>query len=294
VSGEANAHVSAQPSVTRQENLRASLWLVADMSLNIWALSIVKAMGLDYSAAQLVFLRASVGLLLVLPWAYRERSAFLSLDRLLLHALRVALSAATLACSFFAIARVPFALMSAIGFTRPILLMVLAAWMLREHIARPRWIAALIGLSGALVALNPGQTAFSWGLVATIATVLGGTLAIIITRRLKGAPAMIMMVFYTAGLALFTAPFAWANWTIVEADHWPLLVAVGVFAQCAQFCFLKAHWLGEAGVLGPVSYLSLILSTGAGFFFFGEVPGLSLIIGAAIILGAAWYIGRSA
>lgn len=288
------ARPPAPASATRQDNLRASLWLMLDMSLNIWALSIVKAMGLDYGATQLVFLRACVGLLLALPWAYRERSAFLRLDRLPLHAFRVVLSAITLALSFFAIARVPFALMSAIGFTRPILLMVMAALILREHITKPRWIAALVGLTGALVALNPSQTAFSWGLAAVVATVFGGTLAIIFTRQLKGTPAVVMMVFYTAGLALFAGPFAWSHWTVVETAHWPLLLGVGLFAQSAQFCFLKAHWLGDAGVLGPVSYLSLILSTGAGFFFFGEVPGPSLIIGAVIIIGAAWYISRSA
>lgn len=289
-----NVDQSVPLPVARKDNLRASAWLVADMSLNIWALSIVKAMGLDYGATQLVFLRASVGLLLVLPWAWRERAAFLTLERLPLHAFRVVLSAITLALSFFAIARVPFALMSAIGFTRPILLMVMAALILREHIAKPRWIAALVGLTGALVALNPSQTSFSWGLAAVVATVVGGTLAIIITRKLKGTPAVVMMLFYTAGLVLFAAPFAWVDWTVVEATHWPLLLAIGLFAQSAQFCFLKAHWLGEAGVLGPVSYLSLILSTGAGYFFFGEVPGVSLIIGAVIILGAAWYISRSA
>lgn len=288
------ANVSRPEPATRQDNLRASLWLILDMSLNIWSLSIVKAMGLDYGATQLVFLRAIVGLLLVLPWAYRERSAFLTLDRLPLHAFRVALSAITLAASFFAIARVPFALMSAIGFTRPILLMIMAALMLRERIAKPRWIAALVGLAGALIAMNPSHAALSWGLAALVVTVLAGTLAIIVTRQLKGTPAVVMMVFYTGGLALFTAPFALANWSPVAPGDWPFLLAIGVFAQAAQFCFLKAHWLGDAGMLGPVSYLSLILSTGAGFFFFGEVPGLSLIIGAVIILGAAWSIGRSA
>ena len=279
---------------TRQDNWRAAIWLIADMSLNIWALSIVKAMGLDYSASQLVFLRASVGFLLVLPWAFHERSAFFKLDRLPLHTLRIGLSTVTLAASFFAIARVPFALFSAINFTRPIILMILAAIILREHITKPRWVAALVGLAGALVAMNPREAALNWGMAALVLTVVAGTSAIIITRQLKGTPAVVMMVFYTGGLALFTAPFAWIDWVEVAPSHWPFLLAIGLFAQTAQFCFLKAHWLGDAGFLGPVSYLSLVLSTGAGFFLFGEVPGPSLIIGSMIILSAAWYIGRSA
>ncbi|MFN3144351.1 MAG: hypothetical protein ACE368_03365 [Paracoccaceae bacterium] len=43
-----------------RDNLRGGAWLIADMSLNIWALSIVKALGADYAAAQVVFLRAGV------------------------------------------------------------------------------------------------------------------------------------------------------------------------------------------------------------------------------------------
>ena len=109
---------------------------------------------------------------------------------------------------------------------------------------------------------------------------------------MKGTPAVVMMVFYTGGLALFTAPFAAANWVMVEASAWPYLIAIGLFAQAAQFCFLNAHWRGDAGVLGPVSYVSLVLSTAAGFFFFSEVPSFNLMVGALIILTSAWYIGR--
>ncbi len=281
-------------NATRAENLRGSLWLIADFGLNIWALSIVKAMGADYPAVQLVFLRAAMGLAVMIPWAVRERAVFSSVDRLGLHALRVGLSSITLAASFFAIARVPFALFSAINFTRPILLMIMAALILGERIARPRWVAAVIGLVGAIVAMNPGAAPLNWGVAALILTVLAGTLAVILTRQLKGTPTVVMMLFYTAGLTLCTAPIALVGWQPVAPTDLPLLLSVGIFAQAAQFCFLKAHWLGDAGFLGPVSYSSLILSTAAGFFFFGEVPTMQLVAGACIILGAGYYISRAA
>ncbi|MFK7791349.1 MAG: DMT family transporter [Devosiaceae bacterium] len=288
--------MSDNPAPSRGDNLRASLWLIGDMSLNIWALSIVKAMGAEYGAMQLVFLRASIGLLLVLPWAWRERACFEMLDRLPLHGLRVGLSVITLAMSFFAIARVPFALFTAVSFVRPILLMIFAALLLGERITRLRWLAALIGLGGALIAINPmGAEAvqLNIGVLALLVTVTTGTLAIILTRRLKGTPTVVMMLFYTGGLTLCTAPFALGGWVPVEPGHWPLLIAIGLFAQAAQYCFLKAHWLGDAGVLGPVSYLSLALSITAGFAFFNEVPSVELLVGAAIILGAAWYVTRA-
>lgn len=282
---------TAQPA-TRAENLRGAAWLIADMSLNIWALGIVKAMGAEYPAVQLVFLRALVGLVLLIPWVIRDRYAFTTIDLWGLHLLRVGLSTLTLTTSFFAISRIPFALFTAINFTRPILLMVLAALLLGERIGRLRWIAALLGLCGAVIAVGPGTVVLNWGLAALCLTVILGTFAVICTRKLKGTPPVVMMVFYTAGLAILTAPVALTNWQPVPSDHWPFLLAVGVFAQLAQICFLKAHWLGDAGVLGPVSYVSIILSGTAGYLFFAEMPGINMALGAVIIVVAGILISR--
>ena len=69
---------------------------------------------------------------------------------------------------------------------------------------------------------------------------------------------------------------------------WPQLLLVGVFAQAAQACFLRAHYHGEAGVLGPLGYASLILSTAVGYLVFDEVPTLALMAGAILIVLAAF------
>ena len=275
-----------------RDNLRAAGWLILDMSLNIWALTIVKAMGADYPALQLVFLRASMGLVLLCPWIWRERGAFARVDRPGLHVLRVVLSTVTLATSFHAVARLPFALFTAINFTRPILLMLMAAVILRERITRPRWIAAVAGLCGALIAIDPGTAPLNSGLAALLVTVVTGTAAVIVTRQLKGTPAVVMMTFYTAGLGLASLPLAVGVWQPVAAGDLPLLLGVGLFAQAAQLCFLRAHWLGDAGVLGPVSYASLILSAAVGYAVFAEVPTPEMLVGAAIIVVAALSLAR--
>ncbi|MEQ8367586.1 MAG: DMT family transporter [Roseicyclus sp.] len=279
------------------ENLRGAAWLIADMSLNIWALSIVKAMGAEYSAAQIVFLRVAVGLVVIAPWAWRDRARFAGLAHPWLHLLRVGLSSVTLVASFFAIARVPFATFTAINFTRPVLLMVLAALLLSERITTRRWLAAALAFGGALVAVGPGGVAVDgaaqgWGLASLCLAVTTGTLAVILTRRLKGTPEVVMMLIYTGGIAAVMAPLAALSWVPVAPGDWPVLLLVGVFAQAAQLCFLRAHWLGDASVLASVSYLSLVLSTAAGYLMFAEVPGWPLLVGAALIVLANLAIAR--
>lgn len=277
-------------AATPQENLRAGLWLIADMSLNVWAISIVKSLGGGYPSWQIVFLRALVGLVLLMPWAWRERSAFLVIDNWGLQLLRVALSTITLTSSFFAVARLPLALFMTMNFTRPLLLIVMVAMFLGEKIPVMRWVAGAVGLVGVFVALNPDNVPWSWGLLAVTITVVSGTAAIVVTRKLKGTPTVVMMAFYTGGLALLTAIPAVNTWVPIASEHLPFLLSVGVFSQCAQFCFLKAHWLGDAGFLGPLGYTSLIISGAVGFFIFAEVPTVNTIFGAGIIVLATMLL----
>lgn len=260
------------------------------MALNIWALSIVKALGLGYPAFQLVFLRAGVGLFLMLPWIWRYRYAFVGLQDLRLHALRVAFSATALTASFYAITRLPLALFTAVSFTRPILTMIAAAWILREVITRDRWIAACIGFVGVLIAVDPAGIVGNWGFAAQVLVVLAATGAVITTRRLAAAPTVVMMTFYTAGLTVITAPFAMVAWEPVPMSQWPLLLGIGVFAQSAQFCFLRAHRYGQAGYLSVLSYASLVFSTTVGYLVFDELPKPAFWIGAALIIAATLWI----
>lgn len=140
-----------------RNNLSGALWLITDMSLNIWALSIVKAMGPDVPAAQVVFLRSVTGFVLILPWIAVQRRQFRAIDHARLHLLRVVLAAATLTASFYAIARVPLALFTAIGFTRPVVTMIMAAVLLRETVLRRHWVAAAVALVGVIIAVRPGD-----------------------------------------------------------------------------------------------------------------------------------------
>ncbi len=62
------------------------------MAFNIWALTIVKTLGMGYPAVQIVFLRAVMGLLIMLPWMWVARARFRNLTDVPLHALRVILA----------------------------------------------------------------------------------------------------------------------------------------------------------------------------------------------------------
>jgi S-adenosylmethionine uptake transporter len=250
-------------------------------------LIVVKAMGASYPAVQLVFLRSLVGLVLVAPLLWRQRAALLRTRRVGRHLLRVGCNAAALTCSFTAVAALPLALLTTIGFTRPLAFLLLAALLLGERVGRARWAVTGLGFVGVLVAVRPDTAPLEPGLLAALGAVVFGTLAVIETRRLKGEPAVVMMGFYTVALTLLTALPAALAWRPVEPADWPALLAIGALAQAAQWCFLRAHHTAEARVLAPLGYLSLPATALAGWLAFGETPTASMLAGAAVIVAAS-------
>ncbi|MFD1911233.1 DMT family transporter [Halodurantibacterium flavum] len=275
-------------------------WLIADMVLVTAMTVLVKMQGATYPAVQMVFIRALIGLLAILPLIWRRRRDFLTMRQPLRNAGRVACNALALTMNFAAVTALPLALVNAIGFTRPVVSMVLAVAILGERIGRIRWIGGGIAFLGVLFliapevrTLPPGALIFNVGLLAAFGSVFFGSMAAIQTRALRGESTTVMMVFYTLGLVVLTAgPAIWV-WAPVRPGDWPALLAIGVLAQTAQYFFLRAYRGTEAGMLAPFGYLSILLAGAAGWVFFDERPHPEMLIGAAIIIAALHLIWRS-
>lgn len=267
-------------------------WLFADMVLVTVMTVQVKAGGAAYPAVQMVFIRSLIGLISVLPLAWRHRRALRETRQWRRHTFRVMCNTAALNANFMALTTLPLALANAIGFMRPLVVLALAAWLLGERSGPWRWIGALVGFAGVLVMVGPNELGWNVGIVAALAAVVFGSLATVQTRALAGENTTVLMVFYTVGLTVFTAIPAAISWQPVVTSDWPLLLAIGVLAQVGQYCFLRAYQSTPANILAPFSYVSIVLASLAGFLAFGEIPALTTVLGIAIIIGALILTNR--
>ncbi|WP_108397738.1 DMT family transporter [Devosia submarina] len=267
-------------------------WLLSDMVLVTIMTVLVKLGGASYPAVQMVFIRSLIGLVSVLPLAWRHRRALRQTRHWGRHGFRVLCNTIALNANFAALTALPLALVNAIGFMRPLVVLALATWMLGERSGPWRWIGACIGFAGVLVMVGPSEISWNLGLLAALTMVVFGSLATVQTRALAGENTTVLMVFYTVGLTLFTAIPALLAWQPVSVGDWPLLLAIGVLAQMGQYCYLRAYQSSPANMLAPFSYLSIVLASLAGFIVFGEVPGVTTFAGIAIIIGALVLTGR--
>ena len=267
-------------------------WLMGDMVLVTVMTVLVKLGGADYPAVQMVFIRSLVGLVSVLPLAWRHRQALRQTRHWSRHAFRVFCNTAALNANFAALTALPLALANAIGFMRPLVVLALATFMLGERSGPWRWIGAGIGFAGVLLMVAPGEIAWNGGILAALAAVAFGSLATVQTRALKGESTTTLMVFYTVGLTLFTAIPAAIAWQPVAPSAWPLLLSIGILAQIGQYCYLRAYQATPANVLAPLGYLSIVLASIAGYLAFGEIPAWTTLAGIVIILSALALTAR--
>ncbi|MXQ13115.1 DMT family transporter [Microvirga makkahensis] len=263
---------------------RSAGWLLLDMALVTTMQAVVKSEGQTYPAVQLVFLRSLVGFISVAPLLWRHRAELANLSNIRSHLTRVGFNSIALTFNFAAFAALPLALVTAIGFTRPLVLLVMAAFMLGETVSKTRYVFTALGFLGVIIMVQPDAIPWNMGLLAAFGSVFFGSLAVVQTRRLAGESTVVLMLFYTVGLTVLTTVPAAIVWVPIPWTEAPNIILVGVLAQMGQYCWLQAYQKQEARLLAPIGYLSIIFSGFAGWLFFGEVPSPSLCLGAAIVV----------
>ncbi|MDA9422904.1 MULTISPECIES: DMT family transporter [Bradyrhizobium] len=281
-------------SLSAYDDRSARLAGIALMVLSIFMFSFGDAMGKflvgTYSVGQLLFLRACAALLLLSPLIWKQRRQFLHLERPGLQLFRVVLSTLEVAAFFLATVYLPLADVITYYLAGPIFVTAMSAVFLRERVGWRRWSAILIGFCGVLIALRPSAQTVS--LPALIA--LGGSLSfatlMLITRSLRKTPDIVMASSQFVGTFSLGAVLSAFNWVPPTPGSLVIFAAAGLISVTALFCVNRSLKLAPASVVVPYQYSMIVWAVIFGFVVFGDVPSIATLVGAAIIIGAGFYI----
>jgi drug/metabolite transporter (DMT)-like permease len=281
-------------NLSAYDDRSARLAGIALMVLSIFMFSFGDAMGKflvgTYSVGQLLFLRACAALLLLLPLMWKQRHQFLHLERPRLQLFRVVLSTLEVAAFFVATVYLPLADVITYYLAGPIFVTAMSAIFLREKVGWRRWTAILIGFCGVLIALRPSAQTVS--LPALIA--LGGSLSfailMLITRSLRKTPDIVMASSQFVGTFLLGAGLSAFHWVPPTPGSLVIFALAGAISVTALFCVNRSLKLAPASVVVPYQYSMIVWAVIFGFVVFGDVPQVATIVGAAIIIGAGFYI----
>ena len=202
---------------------------------------LVRMVGTDVPATQAAFIRYLFGTLMLVPVLYRIASGELRVHapgimfwRGVAHGLAVILW-------FFAMARIPMAEVTAIGYLTPVVVTVAASILLGEKLHLRRIIAVLFGLLGVLVILRPGFQQLSVGQLAMLGTTPLFALSFILTKKLTGTDSSTVIVTVLSVVCTLTLLLpASLQWTSVPLRELTLLFFTAFFATMGHFSMTYA------------------------------------------------------
>ena len=255
--------------------------------------ALIKGLAERYSTGQLLFIRG----LFVWPWilVFALRSGGLSSLRIHNVGGQALRGACVIASAFLFInglRHLTLADAIAVSFTGPLFLTAMAPLLLGERVGWRRWAAVLIGFGGVLFMLRPGGDVLQWAVLFPLGAAICGAVRDLITRRIAGTETTVAVLAVTTTVVLL------AGLSTALCTQWvvPLPTEIGTFAlsgallAVAHTLMIEAFRRGEATLVAPFKYSSLLWATIFGFVIFGELPSLWTLAGAAIIVKAGLYV----
>lgn len=200
------------------------------------------------------------------------------------------------AFNFVGLSHLPLTTVTAIMFASPVLVTLLAVPLLKEKVSPLQFLAIVTGFAGVLVVVAPWKNNLHWAVLFSLIACVCTSFYFILTRMLARESTATQQIWASGIATIGLAPAAFLQWQ--EPSSWfvvLMMCLIGVFGASSHSLVTLAHRLADASVLAPVVYLQLIFATVAGYLVFGQVPGVSTMVGALIIVAGGillWLSGR--
>jgi drug/metabolite transporter (DMT)-like permease len=277
----------------QHDAVRGILLMCAGVSMFPFMNAAVKLLGAHYPVTQIVWARFTghllVMLLVFLP-QYGRR--LLATRRPAVQIGRSLLMLVSNMMFVVAIARVPLATASAIGFTSPLIVTALSVPLLHESVGIRRWSAVAIGFAGALLVIRPGSGLHDPAVLLLLLSSAAYALYQIATRWVSFYDDAAIGIVFSALLGSLvmttTLPFVF----VMPQNVLDILLfaSLGLLGGAGHYLVIRAFQSGPAAVIAPLGYVELIGTTILGYAIFGNFPDLWTWIGAAIIIASGLYV----
>ncbi|MFM2279662.1 MAG: hypothetical protein RLZZ444_1893 [Pseudomonadota bacterium] len=205
---------------------------------------------------------------------------------------------------YMAFPALPLADAVALYFTVPLFTLALGATLFGETIGWRRIGAVLVGFLGVIVMLRPGAGLFEPAALLTLFSAATYATSMLMARKLGNEESASVMAFYQnwvylvgaltmalcfhlAGFENATHPsinFLVRSWTWPTLNDFLLTASCGVIAAIGMMLLTQAYRIAKPSIVTSFEYTGLIWAPLWGFLFFAEVPHVTTVFGAILII----------
>ena len=278
-------------------NLRSIAFMLCTVAMFSCMDAMLKVLSGTYPPAQVTAMRGWASMPLVclyIAWRGEFHLVFNARLRWRLHLLRAVFGIMTMVLFVAGLKTLGLAEAYTLTFVSPMVITLLAAPMLQERVLPRHWFAIFAGLVGVLVALRPNHSGFlTVGALAVLAAAVTYATGSVLGRMISRTDPAVSLVFWsTASLAVGGSLLNWGQWVAVQPEHWPVLFGIAITGFVAQVAISEAFRHGQASAVAPFEYSALAWAIALDWLFWHAVPDLYTLSGASIIIASGIYLIR--
>jgi drug/metabolite transporter (DMT)-like permease len=241
------------------------LFMLASITLYSCLDAVAKWTVMMYAASQFLLIRSVTSFAVLLPFVARNNFAALkNVQRPGLQVVRVALAVTEMILFFTAIYYLPLADTITCYLSAPII--------------------------GVIVAMRPSTSAISFGALVAVAGAFVSAVLMLVTRQLRGTSQTFLAFSHICGTFTFGAVLAPFQWITPQWSHVGIFLIAGVISVSGLLCANRSLMLAPASVLAPYKFTAILFAALFGYLVFGDIPPLTTIVGAVIIVASGLYI----
>jgi len=208
------------------------------------------------------------------------------------------LLAASSLLAFLSLRYLPVGEFTAIVMITPLVVTLLAARVLKEHVSPLRWTLVIGGFAGTLIIIRPGAGHFGWSSVLPLALVVSNSAFQVLTSKLARTENPVTMHLYTGWtgtlLTSLALPFVWT--ALPDASLWAGLCFMGLAATVGHFLLILAFYRAPAATITPYLYTQIAFAVLGGLLVFSHAPDHPSLVGMGMIAlcgaAGAWLTAR--
>ena len=259
----------------------------------------IKLLAGEISTGQIVFYRSAFALIPLVLFLFitNEFPRGLYTKRPMGHVFRCILGCCAMFTSFASLRYLPIAHSTVIGYLAPILAVLLARIVLKEHVTKARMIGIAGGFSGMLVLVLPDMTTSDPDLGYLLGVGLGFATAILtagaVTQirsltKTENAGAIAFYFALTCALVgLATCVFGWKS---PGNEQLGLLIGSGIAGGIAHIMMTLSYKLAPVSKLATFEYLSIAFAVTWDLVFFAILPNPNFYVSVVLIVGSALVV----
>jgi len=176
----------------------------------------------------------------------------------------------------------------------PIFICILSILFLGEKVGIYRWSAILVGLSGAVIIIDPeSKNWYNVGILYILLGTLFASIMFVALRRLGMTENAVATAFWynLFGSFVFTVYcISTLQFDNISPEIWIMLIIIGVMASAQQIFMALSHTYASASSLAPVHYTTIPMGVFLGLLIFNEKIDLNFLIGTFFIVGSTLFI----